>query len=537
MPVIRVLSGVAIRRSRSRSRSFEGQTVRFFAAPGCILLLFILTAVHSWAAGVADRLTVLHKQHQEFHAKFVADIETVAVSCDQNSLNTLAAELRQLEIPLEEQPGNIDNLQTTTQPDVSANLPAAERAARVRVRKLRTDYAIALYSLSRKAINDEHSSFAYRLVREVLFQDPDHALARALMGYRRVGSEWTTPFAAAQKKSGLIWHKDFGWLPSEHVARYSAGERFYKGKWMTAEREESLRSDFRNGWDVETEHFKVQTNHSQQKGAHLAASVEVFHHYFMREFAAFFQTPKQLDKLFKDGTGARSGDRYDIDHFRLQSEFINRLAKQCPSAGQINGLYLPQERKAFFYHDPKLPDAASLETLYHEVTHQLLSECSTKPIPVGHSRDFWVIEGIACYFESFQVAEDGSITVGDINHPRIQAARDQVMVNMDYEPLARYTAAGMLVFQRGELPVLQRRYAQATGLTHFFLNYQDGLYRDGFIEHLAQIYSPDERVRAKAKSLEQILLVSNSTLDEQYKNYIRGMGQQAAVRPSTTREQ
>ena len=535
MPIMQVLSGVAIRRSGPRSGSFLSQGVRVLVALMCVCSLFILPGIQSWAAGGTDRLTALHKQHHDIHAKFAADIETLAASCEQNSLESLAAEIRQLGIPLEQQPGNIDNLPTTIQLDVPVSLPAAERAAKVRVRKLRTDYSNALFSLSRKALKDRHPSFAYRLVREVLFQDPDHALARALMGFRRAGSEWTTPFAADKKRRGLVWHKDFGWILSEHVARYAAGERLYKGNWITAEREELQRAEFRNAWVVETEHFQVKTNHSLQKGAHLATSVEVFHHYFMREFAAFFQKPQQLDKLFKDGTGTRSGDRYDIDHFRLQSEFINRLAKQCPSAGQINGLYLPQERKAFFFHNPALPDSASLEPLYHEVTHQLLSESSMQSVPVGHSRDFWVIEGIACYFESFHVAEDGSITVGDINHPRIQAARDQVMVNLDYEPLARFTASGMLAFQKGELPVLQRRYAQATGLTHFFLNYQDGLYRDGFIEYLAQIYSPDERVRAKAKTLEQILLVSNAALDEQYKGYIRGMEQQAAVRPEVSR--
>lgn len=526
-----VLSGVAIRRSGSRSGSFLSRSVRFLAALGGILLLVILVGVHSWAASVANRLTALQKQHQEIHAKFAADLETVAASCDQSSLNTLAAEIRQLELPLEQQPGNIDKLPTTTLQDVPANLSAVERAAKVRVRKLRTDYANALYALSRKAIKDDHPSFAYHLVREVLFQDPDHAQARGLMGFRRAGSEWTTQFAADMKRRGLVWHNEFGWILAKNVERYIAGERFYDGKWMTAAREETLRSQFQNAWVIETENFKVKTNHSLQQGAHLAASAEEFHRYFVREFAGFFQRPQQLDNLFKGGPGAKSGDRHDIDHFRLQSEFINRLAKQCPNAGKINGLYVPQDRKAFFFHNPAIPDTASLETLCHEVTHQLLSESSTHSVSVGHSRDFWVIEGIACYFESFHVAEDGSITVGDINHPRIQAARDQVMINLDYEPLARFTASGMLVFQKGELPVLQRRYAQATGLTHFFLNYQDGLYRDGFIEYLAQIYSPDQRVRDKAKTLEQILLVSNAALDEQYKGYLRGMGQQAASQP------
>ena len=192
---------------------------------------------------------------------------------------------------------------------------------------------------------------------------------------------------------------------------------------------------------------------------------------------------------------------------------------------------MPKVRIAYFFHNPDLPEDASLETLYHEVTHQLLSESSQQEILVGNARDFWVVEGIACYFESFRVDEDGAITVGDINHPRIQAARDQVVVTQDYEPLARFTAYGMLPFQQGELPVLQSRYAQATGLTHFFMNYQDGIYKDGFIEYLTQIYSPDRRVRARAKTLDQIVGVPYATLDTQYAAYMRGLGPPTTALP------
>ena len=495
-------------------------------ALACGLVLLLTSQVI--AAGSPDRLALLIKQNQTLQAQFAADLEAVAVACEQPALT---AEIRQLAQPQEQQPGNIDNLPTHIRAEISATLPPAEKAARVRVRKLQTDYAQELYLLSRKALADGHPTFAYRLVHEVLIQDSDHARARGLFGYRREGDEWTTQFAAKMKKEGMVWHDEFGWLPAKYVARYVAGERFYLGRWIPAAKEETLRSDFKNAWLVETEYFRIRTNHSLEQGAHLAISVEVFHRYFMREFAAFFQTPQQLDNLFKDGTGAKSRDPYEIDHFRLRTEFVKRLAPRCPTAGQINGIYMPSDRKAYFFHNPDLAGDASLETLYHEVTHQLLSESSRQTIPVGNTRDFWVIEGIACYFESFRVSEDGTITVGDINHPRIQAARDQVVVTKDHEPLARFTAYGMLPFQQGELPVLQRRYAQSTGLTHFFMNFQDGIYRDGFIEYLAQIYSPNQRVRARAKTLEQLLGVPYATLDTQYAAYMRGLGPPAGAPP------
>ncbi len=528
MPVVRNLTRVAVLCpgpcGERRSHRLRGVlTPRIWLAT-------VVACVFAWLGNPEARtadITVLTTQHLSTRTQFASEMEAVARECDHAQLTSLAAEIRQSALPLEQQPGNIDNLPTHIQAEIPATLPPAERAARVRVRKLRTTYANDLYLLARRALTEQHRSpsFAYRLVREVLFHDPDHAITRKMLGYRRNGEEWTTQFAADMKKANLVWHDEFAWLPAKHVERYEAGERFYNGKWLTAAREETIRSDFKNGWDIKTEHFLIQTNHSLEKGAQLAASVEAFHRHFMREFAAVFQTPQQMDKLFQDGTAVSRDRRYDIDHFRLQSEFVERLIQRCPSAGLINGIYMPSDRKAYFFHNPETPEEDALGTLYHEVTHQLLSESTLLTIPVGTTRDFWVIEGIACYFESFRVTEDGTITVGNAQHPRIQAAREQVVTTQDHEPLARFTAYGMLEFQKPALAILQKRYAQATGLAHFFMNYQDGLYRDEFMEYLSQIYSPDERVRAgkKTRTLEQILGVPYPTLDTQYAAYMRGL--------------
>ncbi len=530
MPVVQNMTRVAVLRTippreRFCHRQAGGSARGGWLATALAFVFALWLNPEAQAVGPTDRLAVLQKQHQETHARFASDLEAAAGACDQAQLPALATEIRQQALPLEQQPGNIDNLPTHIQAEIPTNLPPAERAQRVRVRKLRTTYANDLYLLARKAVSEKRPSFALRLVREVLFHDPDHAITRKMMGYRRAGDEWTPQFAAQMKREGMVWHDEFGWLPAKQVERYIAGERYYNGKWITAEREESIRSDFQNAWVVKTEHFHIRTNQSLPQGVHLASAVEAFHRYFMREFAAFFQTPQQMDKLFTDGTGRKPFDPYNIDHFRLQSEFVERLTNRCPVAALINGIYMPQDRKAYFFHNPQTPGDESLGVLYHEVTHQLLCESTLQAVPVGHDRDFWVVEGFACYFESFRVSKDGTITVGDTQHPRIQAARDQVVVTQDQEPLERFIDYSMLQFQQAALPVLQKRYAQATGLVHFLLNYKDGLYRDGFIEYLSQVYSPDGRVRSgnKTRTLEQILGVPYATLDTQYAAYMRGI--------------
>lgn len=535
MRVVPRVPNNAIRRAAPRSGPIPAWMISFVSQKSRrtafgTFVAFCLIGALLQAAGPAARRATLEQKYQELHTNFESDLEAVAVSCEQNQLDSLAVEVRNLKATAESQ-SHLDTLPSHVQPDPPTNLPPEENAVRVRLRKLQTDYALNLYALSRKALKEQHTSLAFQLVSEVLSHNPDHPQARGLLGYKRVGSEWMTPFAIQKKSKKEVWHDEFGWIESKYVPRYENGERYYNGNWITAQREETIRSNFKNAWVVETEHFEVRTNHSQQKGVRLAVAVEAFHRYFMREFAGFFRTPQQLDKLFTSGSSSNDGSRYEIYYFRKRQEFVDELANKCPLADKINGLYMPKDRIAYFFHNPDITEDESLGTLYHEVTHQLLSESTLKTTAIGNEHDFWAIEGIACYFESFRVEDDGTVSVGDLSHSRIQAAREQVVTHQEQEPLARFTAMGMLRFQAGTTPELQKRYAQATGLAHFFLHYKNGLYRDQFIEYLTNIYTPVDRIRG-TKTLESVIGVSYATLDAQYATYFKEMATTATTRVS-----
>jgi hypothetical protein len=504
------------------------RTRRIVPILSCLLglCLVIVLVRETPAAGNSKQIAVINREYEKTRSEFQAHLAELASSCDQKQLTDLARDIRQWAIPFEEQPDDVDKLPTQVVPDIPSTLPMPEFDLRVQVRKARVEYARKLYLLVKKSQSEKYASRAYGLTRELLFHDPDHKAARSLMGYKLAGDEWTTPFALRMKKEGRVWDDRFGWIPEKHLPRYEAGERFIEetGKWVTQEREAILRADFKNGWEIKTEHFFVKTNHSQEQGVALAAHVEQFHDYFMRDFAAFFQTPQQMAKLLTGAAEVEEKALHDINYFRTREEFVSAIIANCPVANEILGFYYPPDRIAHFFHNPAAAPEAALETLYHEVTHQLLAESSSQIIPVGNDRDFWVVEGLACYLESFQVLEDGTFSVGNIDHPRMQAARRQLVEDEEYEPLERFCLMGRLKFQQGQRPELQLRYAQATGLSHFFMNYKDGLYKDGFIEFMSQLYSPDQRVRSKAKPIYEILGVPPKDLDTQYVGYIKTMG-------------
>lgn len=481
------------------------------------------------AAGNSAALVLLQQQYAERHARFAEEMEALAAGVEAASAPEVASALRRFIPTLEEQTLNVDTLPDQVQSELPVSFPEEERQWRAQLRRIRSDYAQDLYSLSRRALNAEHVSLAFHLVREVAFHDPDHRLARQLLGYVRHEDRWVTPYEQFMLRRGNVWDDRFGWLPEPHVPRYQQGQRFFRGRWMSAADEAAQRHDFKNAWEIESDHFLIKTNQSLERGVELSVALEKFHRYFRREFAAVFDSPQQMRQLFANGAGGGRGrpHRHEIHYYQSRDEFVFRLREKQPGIEVSNGLYLPSDRTAYFFYNPN-DLAGNIETLYHEVTHQLLSESQPKIVDVGQSGSFWLVEGIACYLESFEINDGGSVSVGDPRHARLHWARERRLKENFYVPLSQYTQMGMAAFQpRNGTETLQKLYSQATGLTHFFMHFEDGLYRDALIEHLAQIYSPDSRQRDQPEPLDKLTGVSFAVLDQQYLSYLTEM--QAAL--------
>jgi hypothetical protein len=329
--------------------------------------------------GRLSGLELIQQQHRDAQVRFTQDLTDLAAFCDANGYPEDAARLRQLALPIDQQPVNIDELPSAKQPPLPVEIPAPEREWRAKLRKLQTDYAQELFLMSQRALREGRPSAAFNLIREVAFHDPDHPKARQALGYVLYGDDWTTPFAREKLRRGHVWDDRFGWiLGDDHLKRYERGERLYNGKWISAEKEAAIRSDFRQAWVVLTEHFEVHTNYSLERGVELGVALEDYHRFFVRNFAAFFSTPQQMQALFDGGSADLRGNdrtRYTIHYYRSRAEFIARLEDKQPSIEVSNGLYLPADRVAYFYHhdDAQDPDG-NMATMFHEVTHQLLGE-------------------------------------------------------------------------------------------------------------------------------------------------------------------
>lgn len=489
-----------------------------------LLLSVLLVATAAAQRGRSD-LDVVRTERDELRATLARDLEEAARFCEERELPEAAAAIRgSLEEADAEGRIAVTPLPKNVQPPVPTSLPDDERTWRLKVRQARTEHAGRLYLLARRALRRGLPSAAHDLIREVTEFDSDHESARRLLGWVRNGDEWITPFDRSMMVKRYVWHERFGWLRSTHVERYEQGQRYFKGKWISAAREADIRRDFRNAWEVETAHYLVKTNHSLEEGVRIARALELYHDFLKQVFAGFFTTPDQQKTLF-DGATRRRAERnppkYEVHFHRSKDDYVRALQGRFPQIAITNGLYQSGDRVAYFFHDPA---GKNLPTIFHEATHQILYESDPRPREVGIRAHFWIVEGIACYMESF-TRSGGQLTIGDPNYIRFDNARFRLLQRGDYEPFGEFSSLGMRAFQNGDQETLGKRYSEASGLAHFLMHYDGGRYRDALVAHLADIYSPTAR---RVRTIPELLGVTAAEIDEQYAAYLREQRREVA---------
>ena len=194
------------------------------------------------------------------------------------------------------------------------------------------------------------------------------------------------------------------------MARYEAGERFYRRRWMTVDEESRLRAEHHEPWTIDTDHYHLTTNHKLEDGVALATQLELLHSVWLQLFANYVFDAKDLARRLAAGEPDRREEtRHNVVYFHTRKEYEEEAQRAGVTlSGQMTlGVYLARTRTAYFYAD----DFQQPGTVYHEGTHQLFQESRTVSSDVGRDSNFWIVEGIACYLESLE-ERPGYVTLG-----------------------------------------------------------------------------------------------------------------------------
>ncbi|MEX2359293.1 MAG: hypothetical protein WEE51_13275, partial [Pirellulaceae bacterium] len=264
-------------------------------------------------------------------------------------------------------------------------------------------------------------------------------------------------------------------------------------------------------WQIETPHFEVTTNLSEAEGLELGEELELVYSAWEQLFFSFWSSPRQLTSYFEGGMPSASRRKFKVVYFKTRAEYVGYLEKTEPRIGITQGIYLFDQQQVFLYHNTEAHDLRP--NWYHEVAHQLFQEYRTAPGDVGANANFWMVEGVALYFESLRPFE-GYVTLGGIDARRLQFARNRKLVGDFYVPLAELTALSRRELQRDER--ISAIYSQAAGLAHFLIDGDNAQLREPMIEYLKLIY----RKRDDPHSLEKSVGVPLPQLDASYAKFL-----------------
>lgn len=363
----------------------------------------------------------------------------------------------------------------------------------------------------------QRSCAAIQLVHLALRDDPDHARAREAGGWVRRGGDWVWPEAAKRLDRGEAYDPAFGWMPQAKLARYRAGERLDRGRWVTAADDDARPRDVKHGREFHSDHWEIVSAASLDDAAALARRLEETRSVWRQVFGAFAAEPKDLEKRLEGRGRAAAHTPHAAILCADRRQYVTELERLEPRIGITNGIYWTPTKTIWFFADaaadPPEPDPV---TIRHEGTHQLFTEGRADAEKArqlaGERNGFWAIEAAACYLESLEPTAFGWI-VGGRDAGRAPAAKDRLDEGF-YVPFAELCRLGRREFQAHER--LQQIYSQIAGQADFLMNGEGGRYRESFVEYLARVY----RGTADPDSLARLCKRSYTELDDAYRRHL-----------------
>jgi len=357
-------------------------------------------------------------------------------------------------------------------------------------------YADALFDLAQRAAEAGQLSLAFQWATEAVHENPAHAQARRVLGYEQRDGQWLTAYGARMADAGKHWHPQCGWVADEN----------------------EIPTEHRDRWQVRTDHFLVTTDLNLESAAELAARLERLHQVWRQLFAGFGYSEREVREVFAGQREPRRRNRpFRVFLHRDRDAYVAALAQRQPRIGETLGIYFDADREAHFFAG----DEQDPGTLYHEAVHQLFQETRPAARHVGGLANFWIVEGVATYFETLTEHDDPAAglyyTIGESTAGRLPAARERLVAEEFYVPLDRLVAWGKDDLQRQ--PELAKIYSQLAGLSAFLMDAREARYREPLVRYLTAVYAG----RDDPQSLATLTGRSYGGLDAEYRQFIESL--------------
>jgi hypothetical protein len=259
---------------------------------------------------------------------------------------------------------------------------------------------------------------------------------------------------------------------------------------------------------VDTPHFVIYSHADEAPSKQVAADLEQCYWVWTQMFFPLWEASPQITVSLRELSPQRSVKEFlkqqparitirrklRVVLFRDAAEYRDTLRERTPGIERSTGFYNNDERETYLY----VADVDDAATRRHEMVHQLFREATrsglSRNMP-GESHGFWLIEGIAGYFESLFLADDYA-TVGGWDSSRLQFARHRMLLGGDRMPFDQLQADGWKSAQQSK--DIARWYAHAIAQTHHLLDGDQLSARRWIYRQLADLY----KIRAELPEVE-----------------------------------
>lgn len=412
----------------------------------------------------------------------------------------------------------------------------------------RQKHADELFELAKRAAAAGQMSLAFQWVTEAVRENPDHAEGRRVLGYEQREGRWLTAYGVKMFDAGTVWDAKRGWESAKDADGAATEAK------LNPQAEAARHADIKNGWQVRTDHFLVTTNHSLAAGAELAARLERLYQVWRQLFAGFYYSEKEVRGLFAGERIARIQARpFRVYYYRSRENYIEALRRRQPRIAETLGIYFDNTREAHFFADESANASADgaaagtsdvsssssadltkgdppvatnggigqpAPTLYHEAVHQLFLESKPSAKHLGAIANFWVVEGVANYFETLTEHIDPQVglyyTIGEATAGRLPAAREGLRDGF-HIPLAELVKLNQDELQRHS--EIRKLYRESAGLAAFLVDGEKGRYREPLVRYLQAVYAG----RDNAGTLAEVTETSTAELDAQYRRFMESL--------------
>jgi len=501
-----------------------------WAAGGAVILLACLSASPLEAARDQRKNNVSQRDAQlaaalreatlklkKAYSKDLAEVATWAV---RNGLNGEARDLVGQIEGLDPDSEGLNQLKEAVARAGERQDPAALERARktfsTKLKRIASVQAKRLFTLASQCFRVGLFSRSYDLLLQVLTIAPDdrdtyQKRARKVLGYTWDYQEkkWITDWEAEMKKTHFL--TDEGWVPKKDKRNWEKGLRPYKGKWVSMEREREIRTrNEYNPFRVESEHFEVLTNLGRKEAWQYATMLEDFNRTFYRVFIGYYDPVAGARLLFNKED---LKNKHQVYLFPSRNDYLIHVKAEFgnnPILRQSAGFYSTGDAKSRFYWSQDI--TPTLDTLYHEVTHQLFAETKTN-LSGSSTGNNWVVEGLATYVETWEKI-DGEWYPGRNTRNRYLQLVKKFLEGSPGWSLADFITIGNLEFHQTNRGL---NYALSCALTHFFFHYDNEVYKEDFVRFVSAYYGGKV---GKNSLADYISGKDTATLEKEFREYM-----------------